>query len=203
MKNYDEAVKIYDRAIETYPQNDLRLAKVWYNKGLALAKFCMDSQSLDLCSQSLESFNKSIEINPQDEKAWYGKHTVLLRLGRLSEASDALIRGHKIDRINFEQRIDKIKNIINSWRPLPSKPIEFVDSKSFVKEHDAFLVRIGEKIKIRTISEGDIDITYDDLRGDSGRIGIGFEFLNLLKNRLNAFKTELDEAAKQQTPKPS
>lgn len=189
------AIRQYDRAIETYPENDPKLARAWYNKGLALAKS-------GKYKEALEAFDKSISINPRDEKAWYGKYSALSSLGLHSEANDALIRGKTLDRIRFEQRINEINEIIDKWRPFPSStPPVFVDPESFVAGHDAHLAKIGDQIKIRTTNVGDIDITYDDLRGDSGRIGISFEFLDLLKNRLSAFKKELDEVAGRTTQK--
>ena len=97
----------------------------------------------------------------------------------------------------LKERINVIRTIIKSWEPLPEAPTDFLDSQSFSgnnPETKAFLIKIGEQIKIQT-RKGDLDITFDDLIGATGRIGIGLDFLIMLENRLAPFKKLLDEAA--------
>jgi hypothetical protein len=87
-------------------------------------------------------------------------------------------------------KIDTIRGIIRSWDTLPINLTEFVDTQPFWGQ--AFLVKIGNQIKIRTYNAGDLDISVDDLMG---RMGIGMDFLSMLENRLSIFKEIFDEVA--------
>lgn len=89
---YEDAILCFDKVIEiTQPElttkkaqqlvdatkNDL--AGAWGNKGLALAK-------LGKFQEAITCFDKSIEINPKDEKSWTNKGVVLAELGKYQEA---------------------------------------------------------------------------------------------------------------------
>jgi tetratricopeptide (TPR) repeat protein len=52
---YDEAIKAYDKAIESDPHN----LKAWNNKGIAL-------YALNKSDEAIDAYNKSIVINPYD-----------------------------------------------------------------------------------------------------------------------------------------
>ena len=93
--------------------------------------------------------------------------------------------------------IAEIRATIDSWKPLPAKPSEFIDPKTFtgIPMPGAYLVKIGDEIKVRTdYIEDDLSITEKDLIPPEGRLGVGREFF-MLQNRLSAFKKLLDEAA--------
>ncbi len=87
-------------------------------------------------------------------------------------------------------KIAAIRGIISSWGTLPINPTEFLDTQPFWGQ--AFLVKIGDQIKIRTCNVGDLDISIDDLMG---RMGIGMDYLSMLENRLSIFKEIFDEVA--------
>jgi hypothetical protein len=94
--------------------------------------------------------------------------------------------------------IAEIRATIDSWKPLPAKPSEFIDPKTFtgIPMPGAYLVKIGDEIKVRTdYIEDDLSITEKDLIPPEGRLGVGREFFIMLQNRLSAFKKLLDEAA--------
>ena len=94
--------------------------------------------------------------------------------------------------------IAEIRATIDSWKPLPAKPSEFIDPKTFtgIPMPGANLVKIGTEIKVRTDNiKDDLSITEEDLIPPEGRLGIGREFFIMLQNRLSAFKKLLEEAA--------
>ena len=82
----DEAIKAYDKAIETNPQNP----KTWYNKGLALRK-------LGKLDEALKAYDRAIEINPQYSKAWYNKGLDLFDLKKFGEAIKAYEKAIEIN----------------------------------------------------------------------------------------------------------
>jgi hypothetical protein len=105
------------------------------------------------------------------------------------------------DRDELRKIVDAIRATINSWGPLPTEPAEFVDTESFsdvCPGTEAFLVKTGDQVKVRAANIGDLKITYDDLVGEGGRIGIGRDFLIMLQNRLSTFKDLLDITSEQQ-----
>lgn len=80
---YDEAIPVYDRAIELDPQD----VDNWYYKGLSLLKS-------GKYEESVKVFDKAIELDPYPDSrrsnyAWYHKGLALKALGRNSEAKAA------------------------------------------------------------------------------------------------------------------
>jgi tetratricopeptide (TPR) repeat protein len=59
-KNYQEAIKAYDEAIQLDP----KFASAWYNKAVAL-------DDLGDHQQAIKAYNKAIELDPKDGMAWY------------------------------------------------------------------------------------------------------------------------------------
>lgn len=89
-------------------------------------------------------------------------------------------------------KIDEIKSIIQGWGPLPANPAELVDTEPFFMQ--AILIKIGDQMKVR-VDTDDFNITFEDLIGDEGRIGVTMEYLNHMKQRLPVFKAMLEEVA--------
>ena len=105
------------------------------------------------------------------------------------------------DRDELRKIVDEIRATINNWGPLPTEPAEFVDTESFsdvCPGTEAFLVKTGDQVKVRAANIGDLKITYDDLVGEGGRIGISRDFLIMLQNRLSTFRDLLSMAAEQE-----
>ena len=106
------------------------------------------------------------------------------------------------DNDELKMIIAEIRATIDSWKPLPAKPSEFIDPKTFTGSPNPNLVKIGNEIKVRTdYIEDDLSITEKDLIPPEGRLGIGREFFIMLQNRLSAFKKLLDEAAAKEQEK--
>jgi tetratricopeptide (TPR) repeat protein len=62
MREYQEAIESFDKAIEINPKN----ANVWNIKGnsfYAIRKY----------QEAIDSYDKAIEINPNYAEAWYNK----------------------------------------------------------------------------------------------------------------------------------
>jgi len=93
---HDEALEMFDKAIEINPQFD----KAYYNKGLALG-------NLGRCEEAIEMFDKTIEINPQDAKAYYNKGVILGKLGRHEEAIEMFDNAIEIDPQNVSAYLNK------------------------------------------------------------------------------------------------
>jgi tetratricopeptide (TPR) repeat protein len=54
LNKYDEAITVFDKAIEINPQDSI----TWYSKGVALSY-------LNRLDEAIKAYDKSIEINPQ------------------------------------------------------------------------------------------------------------------------------------------
>ena len=67
----DEAIKVYDRAIEINPKDSF----AWISKRLALYK-------LKKYDKAITAYDKAIEINPKDKNAWDGKGITLIKLNK-------------------------------------------------------------------------------------------------------------------------
>ncbi len=53
--------------------------------------------NLNKSDEAIKVYDKAIEINPQDSKAWYNKGLTLGKLGKLDEARIAYEKAIKID----------------------------------------------------------------------------------------------------------
>jgi tetratricopeptide (TPR) repeat protein len=52
---------------------------------------------MDVCNESLYSFDKALELNPKDANAWQGRGTLLLGLNRFEEAIESYDRALESD----------------------------------------------------------------------------------------------------------
>lgn len=89
------------------------------------------------------------------------------------------------------KKIDEINEFIESWRPLPLEPKQFIDSKPFVEiggRITSYLMKYDDKIRIEATNVGALDITNDEL---GNRIGTGLPYLRRLKERLEPFHEEM------------
>lgn len=91
-ETFDESLKAYDKAIEISPQN----ATGWVFKGATLDSIAhhmaydfnmiwSKNDPIEYFHQSLQAFDKAIELSPQDADAWNGKSVTLYHLGRYLE----------------------------------------------------------------------------------------------------------------------
>lgn len=87
--NYEEAIKVYDKAIENNSQN----SEAWYNKGLCLAE-------LGNYEEAIKAFDKAIEITPQNTDALDNKGYYLECLGNYEEAIKAFDKAIEINSQN-------------------------------------------------------------------------------------------------------
>jgi len=72
---YEEAVAVFDKAIEIDPE----YAYAWSNKGNVLS----DMGKYD---EAIRAYDRAIEINPQDAVAWNNKGLALSDMGKYDEA---------------------------------------------------------------------------------------------------------------------
>jgi tetratricopeptide (TPR) repeat protein len=85
-KEYSEAIRRYDKAIEIDPNN----ASAWTNKGLALAK-------IGKHNGAIECFDKALGIDPNNVLAWTNKGYVLHGLGKYKEAIEYYDKALQVD----------------------------------------------------------------------------------------------------------
>ena len=85
-KDYESALKIFDKAIELIP-ND---AGIWYNKGVIL-------NNLNKFEDALKAYEKAIELKPNYAFAWNNKGVTLNELGKYEEAIKALDKAIELD----------------------------------------------------------------------------------------------------------
>jgi hypothetical protein len=96
-----------------------------------------------------------------------------------------------IQSLLIAKKIDEIKSVIQSWKPLPAEPIDLIDQKPFVVVGSgvaSYLMKSTDNIKIHTTNSGDLEITFKEL---SNRIGIGLPYLRCLMKRLEIFHAYL------------
>ena len=74
LKEYDEAIKFFEKAIEIKPD----YIDALINKGVVLAK-------LQRYEKALEVYEKALKINPEDPFAWFNKGVTLGKLKRYEE----------------------------------------------------------------------------------------------------------------------
>ena len=87
------------------------------------------------------------------------------------------------------RKIDEINEVIESWKPLPSRPKNLKDYDPFIKAGGriaSYLIRSDDDIKIWTANAGTLEITNEEL---GNRIGTGLPYLRRLKDRLVSFRT--------------
>jgi tetratricopeptide (TPR) repeat protein len=86
LKQYEELVASYDRAIEINSDND----SAWYNRGIALG-------NLGKYKEAVTSYDRAIEINPDDYSAWSNRGNALVNLARYEEAVASYDRAIEIN----------------------------------------------------------------------------------------------------------
>ena len=161
---YEEALQIFDKAIELDPN----LALAWGLKGYALlaqAKY----------DEALQAANKTLELNSSLAEAWALKGMVLSILGKNSEAEAAASRAKEL---GYSKEI--LINNENAPRRPDSKPLDLerITIKDFVgawiNEDTSTLPKIditqdGENLDIRTwgacaptyCDQGSVKVHYD------------------------------------------
>jgi tetratricopeptide (TPR) repeat protein len=92
-KEYSEAIKWYDKAIELDP----KYADAWYNKGNAL-------NSLGKYEEAIENFDKALKIDPNYASAWNNKGYAIDKLGKYQEAIE-----------HYNKAIELDPNIVSAW----------------------------------------------------------------------------------------
>jgi tetratricopeptide (TPR) repeat protein len=75
LKEYDEAIISYDKALQLKPSNDL----AWLSRGVAL-------RNLGRYEEAIASYNKALQFKPDYDSAWYNRGNALRNLGRYEEA---------------------------------------------------------------------------------------------------------------------
>lgn len=85
-KKYDEAIKLYDAALEIDPTHNESL----FNKGVIL-------QMLGRIDEALECYDAVIEINPNDSEVWGNRGIALRTIGRVEDAIDSYDRGIQVN----------------------------------------------------------------------------------------------------------
>jgi len=102
---YEKANECYDKALEMDSQNAVTLN----NKAMNLVEWAVSSlrqpnateQFKKRLEESLEPFNKTLQINPNNASAWNDKGRALYLLSRYSEASECIDKGLAIDPKNI------------------------------------------------------------------------------------------------------
>jgi len=88
-KNYDVALRYFDRAIEITP-GGTTAAEAWNGKALAY-------DGLNLPQESMRCSNEAIKIDSKDPVAWFSKGCALMKLGREEDAVKSLEACMKYD----------------------------------------------------------------------------------------------------------
>lgn len=109
-KEYANAAKSYEKALEMDPSDDL----TWFNLGNAFYK-------LNNYDRAAESFKKATDLNPGDPGYWCGLGNAYFALGRYSEAKASLIKAldlglNELDADkgkNAQDKISQIDNLLN------------------------------------------------------------------------------------------
>jgi tetratricopeptide (TPR) repeat protein len=73
---YDEAIRTYDKAIETASPGSFYTPTAWISKGNAL-------RAQGKNEEALEAYNKAISLSPIFAEAWLGRGEAQKALGRL------------------------------------------------------------------------------------------------------------------------
>lgn len=104
-KNYHEAIIVLDRAfLIDLSKKDIELvATAWINRGVAFL-------GLDKSKHALVSFNKAIQINPNDAKALLNKGVALYNLKRHNEAENFFDQAIKLKPDYSEAYFNKAAN---------------------------------------------------------------------------------------------
>jgi tetratricopeptide (TPR) repeat protein len=85
-KRYDEALTLFDKAIEINPNNDM----AWGDKALILDK---KGQTVE----ALTNFSRAISINPNNSITWHNKGLTLLRMRKFKESIECFDTALKIN----------------------------------------------------------------------------------------------------------
>ena len=85
-KRYDEALTLFDKAIEIDPNNDM----AWGDKALILDK---KGQT----EESLINFSRALSINPNNSITWHNKGLTLLRMRKFKESIECFDTALKIN----------------------------------------------------------------------------------------------------------
>ena len=85
-KRYDEALTLFDKAIEINPNNDM----AWGDKALILDK---KGQT----EEALINFSRALSINPNNSITWHNKGLTLLRMRKFKESIECFDTALKIN----------------------------------------------------------------------------------------------------------
>ncbi len=86
-KAYEEALLAYDKAIET-AKSDHELSMAWEGRGMGL-------DLLGKKDESIEAYNKAVELDSKNAGAWLGKGVVLLNQAFITNNSSLNLEGEK------------------------------------------------------------------------------------------------------------
>lgn len=95
----EAAIKAYDKAIQIDPN----YTDAWICKGFILLRIATRNSTvdMDMCNESLYSFDKALELNPKDTNALQGRGTLLFSLNRVEEAIESYDRALESDPSNI------------------------------------------------------------------------------------------------------
>ena len=89
LKNYEEAIKYFNKVIELNPNNE----KAYFNRGLSKAY-------LQIYEESLKDFDISIKLNPNIDKTYLEKSNVLLDINKYEDAIENLNKAIALNQNN-------------------------------------------------------------------------------------------------------
>jgi tetratricopeptide (TPR) repeat protein len=148
LKNYEEALNSYDKAIEIlpdYPDAWIRKGNVFYH----LQKY----------DEALECYDKAIQIDPKNAHAFVRKGNVFYHFKKYDEALECYDKAIQIDPKNTEALVGKAvaiddKSSSKYFRSAPSSKY-FSMVEEFVYQHDylAMLIIVGGYVRQKMVNE--------------------------------------------------
>jgi len=112
--------------------------------------------------EAIKTYDKAIEINPQDSDAWYNKGLCLAHLGKYKESVESLDKAIEIDPHNSQALSLKESILLNSNGLMMSLKSIFFNKNIFVEEDD--LLEYA-KTYLKTYEDiiNQSNLTHDDL----------------------------------------
>jgi tetratricopeptide (TPR) repeat protein len=131
MMQFPEAIQAYDKAIEISPVNE----PAWYGKGNAFCMWGKEIMTLNttlnttpnemrmiLYNDAIQAYDKAIDIDPNNAKAWYSKAYALFNSYKENEAVQACDEAIRLDPNNAKAWF--YKGFYVYWRGQAGDPAE-------------------------------------------------------------------------------